>query len=89
MSKREKRTHPRAKFLKPVTFLSGAPMRMVEAVDAEFLDLSAGGACVVTDRDYDLDSFLYLRLEPYPRLAEVRWVARANGRFKMGLEFFM
>jgi hypothetical protein len=62
---------------------------MVEAVDAEFLDLSAGGACIVTEKWHDLDSFVYLRVEPYPKLAEVRWVAPINGRFKMGLEFFM
>jgi hypothetical protein len=95
MPKTEKRIHPRKKYLKPVQYEIGAPMRKIEAVDAELLDISAGGACIMTDRAYRRGKVVRLRLPLngtdilVPSLAKVRWVSPTDGRFKMGLKFFM
>jgi hypothetical protein len=91
MPKKEKRIHPRTKYLKPI----GAPIRKIEAIDAELLDISAGGACIMTDRAYRRGKVVRLRLPLngtdilVPSLAKVSWVSPTDGRFKMGLKFFM
>jgi hypothetical protein len=97
MSEREKsvhhRKHPRRALLEPVIFVVGAPKSGVVAIDAETLNVSTGGACIVSNRDQTTGSIMRIKL-PHPgtdihvpRLAEVRWVAPANGRYKMGLRF--
>jgi hypothetical protein len=85
----EKRIHPRAKFLKPVAYESGALMRSVEAVDAKFLDLSVAGACIWTKKAYEPGSIVWLGVPPHPRLAKVKWVGPTLGRYKIGLQFLM
>jgi hypothetical protein len=89
MEKTEKRTHPRAKFLKPFKYKGGPPLRRAEAVDAKFLNISAGGACIMAKRAYEPDKIVWLRLPPHPRLAKVKWVGPILGRYKMGLKFLM
>jgi hypothetical protein len=86
--KGEKRIHPREKVFTPAICKIDEPIRRVEAVDAEILDISADGVCIMTERAHVPDSIVRLRVPPDPRLAEVRWVAPANTRFRMGLKFF-
>jgi hypothetical protein len=94
MSKREKRDHPRTEFLKRVTCEIGTPVLSAEAVDVETLNISSGGACIMTERTLEPGRVVMLRCPhsdtdmPIPRLAKVRWVASTLGRFKMGLKFY-
>jgi hypothetical protein len=87
MTQMERRIHPRAKLLKPVAYKLGATMRMGEAFDAEIMDISSSGTCVICKKPYEPDSLVWLRLPPHPRLSKVRWVGPTDGRFKMGLKF--
>jgi hypothetical protein len=97
MSEMEKyvrpRKHPRRALLKPAMFVVSAPMSGVAAIDAETMNISTGGACIVTDRDQEPGSIMRIKLPhlgtdiQVPRLAEVRWVVPANDRYKMGLQF--
>ncbi len=89
MQKVEKRSHPRRSFTKPVKYEVSVPEHRVEVIEAEILDISNDGACIVTERANEPGSFIRLRVSPHPRLAKVRWVDSTDGRFKMGLQFLM
>jgi hypothetical protein len=79
MFKKERRVHPRRKFLKRLKY---------ETVGAEVLNISDGGACIKAERAHEPGSVVKLRL-PNPRLAEVRWANPTDGgKFKLGLKFF-
>jgi hypothetical protein len=80
MSKSEKRIHPRTKVLRPHRCTC-------EGGVCEILDISIGGACVMTERAYEPGSIVRLSLSP-PRLATVRWVNSIFGRFMVGVKFF-
>jgi hypothetical protein len=62
-------------------------MRGGEAFDAAIMDISGGGACIITKKAYEPDSLVWLMHPPHPRLTKVRWVGPTDGRFKMGLKF--
>jgi c-di-GMP-binding flagellar brake protein YcgR len=97
MSEKGECIHPRKylrrALLKPVIYVVRAKMSGVAAIDAETLNISTGGACIVTDRGQKPGSIIRIRLPllgtdiQVPRLAEVRWLAQANDKYKMGLEF--
>jgi c-di-GMP-binding flagellar brake protein YcgR len=93
MSEKEKRLYPRTELLKPITYDVGISMSRLETFDAELLNISNGGACIITERGYGPGRVLKLRI-PHegtdglvPRLAEVRWSDFFESRFKMGLKF--
>jgi hypothetical protein len=79
MSKKEKRIHSRVKVLRPVSCTC-------EGGVCEILDISVGGACVMTDRAYEPGSIVRFSLSP-PRLGTVRWVNYTFGRFMVGVQF--
>jgi hypothetical protein len=85
----ERRLYPRKKFKEPVKYNDAAPGKRVETVDGEIINISDGGACVLTDKPYDKDYFVWLRLPTHPRLSKVRWVGESEGRYKLGVEFLM
>ncbi len=67
--------------------------RGVVVVDAEILDVSSGGASIVTDSYQKPGDFMKIKLPSpgtdklVPRLTEVIWAAPVNGKYKMGLLF--
>lgn len=85
----ERRLYPRKKFTEPISYNNAAPGKRIVTVDGEFMDISEGGACVLTDKSYDTDYFVWLRLPTHPRLSKVRWVNESKGKFKLGLKFLM
>jgi hypothetical protein len=93
MSESEKRIHPRAKLLKPFTCEVGTRGLSAVAYDVETLNTSMGGICILTERALEPGRVVMLRCSDrcmdrwVPSLAEVRWVAQSDGRFKMGLKF--
>jgi hypothetical protein len=83
----EKRSHHRTTFFNPITCKVRTPAESAEDIYADLLDISDGGVCIVTERAYESDSFLMLRIPPYSRLTKVRWVSPDDDKFKMGLKF--
>jgi Tfp pilus assembly protein PilZ len=88
-----KRVHPRKEFLKSVMCEQGVSMRRSKAVDADVLNISTGGVCIMTERACRQGKLVRLWLPiqdmviQVPTLAKVRWVAPVDGRFKIGLQF--
>ncbi len=96
MSTRERRLHPRKDFMSAITYDVGArEARTVETAEAEILNVSQGGTCILTENAEEPGKVLRLRLPlqgtdiHVPSLAEVRWVVPEGKRFKMGLRFLI
>jgi hypothetical protein len=75
----EKRTHTRAKIIAFGDY---------EDSYCEVLDISDGGACIMTKRSYRVGRIAGLRLSP-KRVAQVKWVSPAGDGFKIGLKFLV
>ncbi len=88
MSKTEKRVSQRQDF-KRFTCEARVHVTKIEVVDVEFMDISPGGACIITEKVYDKGDFVKLKFPLRTRLAKIKWVAPLNGRFKVGLEFLL
>ncbi len=95
MSTKERRLHPRKEFMSAITFDVGAQERTVETAEAEILNVSAGGTCILTENAQEPGKVLRLKLPlqgtdiHVPSLAEVRWVVPDGNRYKMGLRFLL
>jgi hypothetical protein len=83
-SNMEKRAHPRIEFSKP---------SKCDDVDCEILDISAGGACIMTEKPLVRGRVVILMC-PFqgtdillPSFAVVKWMYPAKDRFKMGMQF--
>ncbi len=93
MSEKERRHHPRTEFSKPVTIEATLSTHGLEAVGAELLDISSGGACIMTNISYDPGGVVKLNVPLHgtnihiPSLADVRWVTPVDDGFKLGLHF--
>jgi hypothetical protein len=74
----EKRLQPRTKAFKVVK---------CEDTDCELQDISNGGVCIISDRNFEPGSTIRVTL-PTPRLARVVWRdLLIRGSFILGLEF--
>ncbi len=73
----EKRTHPRRKVFLPDTCEGG---------NCNLLDISDGGACIISVRAYKPGRLVMLR-PPLPKVAKVRWITPATDTYKIGLQF--
>ena len=93
----EKRIHPRRGILRPVVFDVNTVNGEVESVDAEMLDISAGGLCIKADKIIEPGKVVRLKVSldgmgvHVPSIAEVKWAGSAEGRdeFEMGLQFLV
>lgn len=91
----EKRFYSRIKILKPTTFETNTAKGEVERLDAEILDISAGGACIKTLRSLEAGRVIKLKLELKdadiyaPCIAEVMWAKPDNRKYKVGLQFLI
>lgn len=75
----EKRIYPRTKIIAFGDY---------EDSYCEILDISDGGACIMTHRFYEVGRIAGLRL-PHKRLVQVKWAHPSNEGFKIGLKFLV
>lgn len=93
MAEMEKRLHDRIAVLKSIKYDVGVSKSKLETYDAELLNISSGGACIMTERVFRPGRVIRLRFPLkgserwLPRLAEVKWVEPALGNLRMGLQF--
>jgi hypothetical protein len=88
----ERRIDQRGEFSKPVTIEVSAATS-IETINAETLNISKGGACIVTDLFLEPGKVVMFKRPSedmdlkLPGLGEVRWVVSAEGRFTTGIRF--
>lgn len=74
---------------KSFTCEASVQVTKIEVFDVEFMDISSGGACIITEKVYDKGALIKLKFPLRTRLAKIKWVVPLNGRFKIGLEFLL
>jgi hypothetical protein len=88
----EKRSHSRRALSKPLE-VEISTSTSKNSIDAATINISKGGACIVTDRSLEPGRIVMFK-RPLEEVdfellgfAEVKWVTSDDDRFKVGVEF--
>lgn len=93
MAEKERRQYPRTELLKPVRCEVNSPIRGVQAVDAQMVDISKGGACISAEVPQEEGRVVRLWVSVHstdveiPSLAEVMWEKEDEDGYRTGLQF--